>query len=230
MESMPVRKRRCRREEVTVKKFALLVGVLALLLLLCGCKTANVVVYVTENGYVPGEWPVANLILEWGVTYEICNSAGAVIHSGKFDLTSPKKAMLELEKGVYTAKAECQGHQPVEFDFVVEARKDMDVKLNFKEVMIRGRVRSKGEIPPDTWRDDIVVDLYKDVEGMDDELVASTGVDENGEFTFVIDPYTKYHPQATVIIGDDYYGAGGVSSEYAFSEILLWDIMFESID
>ena len=105
-----------------MRKATLLVGVLAILLLLCGCKTGNVIVYVTENGFVPGEWPAADLILEWGVTYEICNSTGAVIHSGKFDLTSPKKAMLELEKGVYTAKAECKDHTPVEFDFVVEAR------------------------------------------------------------------------------------------------------------
>lgn len=208
-----------------MKKFALLVGVLALLLLLCGCKTANVVVYVTENGYVPGEWPVANLILEWGVTYEIYNSTGAVVHSGKFDLTSPKKAMLELEKGVYTAKAECQGHQPVEFDFVVEARKDMDVKLNFKETMFRGRVRSKGEIPPDTWRDDIVVDLYSE-----SVLLDSSGVDENGEFTFVVDPNIMCHPQATVIIGEDYYGAGGFVRTYPMSEILLWDINFISIN
>lgn len=213
-----------------MRKTALLISVMAVLLLLCGCKTGNVIVYVTENGFVPGEWPVADLILEWGVTYEICNSTGAVIHSGKFDLSNPKKVMLELEKGLYTAKAECQGHKPVEFEFLVEARHDRDVKLNFSEIMFRGRVLSKGEIPPDEWRDDIVVDLYKDVEGIDDELMASTGVDEKGEFTFVVDPYTMCHPQATVIIGDVYYGAGGVSREYACSEILLWDIMFESID
>jgi hypothetical protein len=91
-------------------------------------------------------------------------------------------------------------------------------------------VRSRGEIPPDTWRDDIVVDLYKDVEGIESELLASTGVDEKGEFTFVVDPNIMCHPQATVIIGDDYYGAGGAVSIYPMSEILLWDIMFESID
>ena len=213
-----------------MRKTALLISVMAVLLLLCGCKTGNVIVYVTENGHIPGEWPVADLILEWGVTYEIYNSTGAVIHSGNFDLSSPKKVMLELEKGLYTAKAECQGHKPVEFDFVVEARKEMDVKLNFKETMFRGRVRSRGEIPPDTWRDDIVVDLYKDVEGIADELLASTGVDEKGEFTFVVDPDIMCHPQATVIIGDNFYGAGGFVRQYPISEILLWDIMFESID
>jgi hypothetical protein len=213
-----------------MRKTALLISVMAVLLLMCGCKTGNVIVYVTENGYIPGDWPVANIILEWGVTYEICNSTGAIIHSGKFDLSSPKKVMLELEKGLYTAKAECQGHKPVEFDFVVEARKEMDVKLNFKETMFRGRVRSRGEIPPDTWRDDIVVDLYKDVEGIADELLASTGVDEKGEFTFVVDPDIMCHPQATVIIGDNFYGAGGFVRQYPISEILLWDIMFESID
>ena len=53
--------------------------------------------------------------------------------------------------------------------------------------MFRGRVRSKGKfrLIPGAM---ILVDLYKDVEGMDAELVASTGVDENGEFTFVVDP------------------------------------------
>ena len=129
-----------------MQKSVLLVGLMALMLLMCGCNTGNVTVYVTENGFVPGEWPVAELILEWGVTYEIRNATGAVVSAGKFDLTSPRKVMLELEKGLYTAKAECQGHKPVEFDFVVEARKEMDVKLNFKETMFRGRVRSRGEI------------------------------------------------------------------------------------
>jgi len=213
-----------------MRKTALLISVMAVLLLLCGCKIGNVIVYVTENGFVPGEWPAANLILEWGVTYEIRNSAGAVVYANKFDLNSPKKVMLALEKGLYTARAECQDHIPVELEFLVEARKEAEVKLNFKETMFRGRVRSRGEIPPDTWRDDIVVDLYKDVEGIESELLASTGVDEKGEFTFVVDPNIMCHPQATVIIGDDYYGAGGAVSIYPMSEILLWDIMFESID
>ena len=208
-----------------MRKTTLLVGVLAILLLLCGCKTGNVIMYVTENGFVPGEWPVADLILEWGVTYEIRNSAGAVVYANKFDLNSPKKVMLALEKGLYTARAECQDHIPVELEFLVEARKEAEVKLNFKETMFRGRVRSRGEIPPDTWRDDIVVDLYDEF-----VLLDSTGVDENGEFTFVVDPKRSCHPQATVIIDGKYYGAGGAVSTYPMSEILLWDIMFESID
>lgn len=208
-----------------MRKTVLLVGVLALLLLMCGCKMGNVTVYVTENGFVPGEWPAADLIMEWGVTYEICNAAGGVVSAGKFDLTSPRKVMLELEKGLYTAKAECKDHTPVEFEFMVEARSQRDVKLNFKETMFRGRVRNKGSIPPDEWRGDIVVDLYSE-----SVLLDSSGVDEKGEFTFVVDPNIMCHPQATVIIGEDYYGAGGFVRTYPMSEILLWDINFISIN
>lgn len=180
---------------------SLLLGFVLLVLIwttsACDFFVSHLQVVITENGHG------AFNIFELGVDLTVTDSREQVIIQNH--LTSAYDASLlrwDLQLGRYRVKAEAPGVTPVMMEFNTNGLHFVNV--NFPEVVVKGYVTYHGSIPPDAWRDQIVVDVYEfdTIDGDNPRLFRRLSLDDRGAFFIAMPPGRLFNLQVWVVLDD----------------------------
>lgn len=205
-----------------MRKCFLLIGLTAILVCLSGCNwiKGNVTVTLLEYNSAP-----AGLAREYGIDVAIRDSEGNIVATFRCDKNSiyganGAKWELKLPVGDYVAAATCPLRGTVTTAFHVGLGDPVTAVLRFNTLITRGRVTYEGWIPPAEWRGDIVVKMwaFSDRDGHDPEVIAETGVDDQGGFVFVVPPERWMNPIAYVEVNGVLHLSVGWLTMFGISE------------